>query len=257
MTEEAPILLSCVAVDVTGIQYTEVVKLSAQLKLQPTTEQAEALKRTLETANAACNAISGVAWNTSAFRQFALHKLVYADIRSSFGLSAQLTVRCVSKVADAYKLDRTRQRTFRPHGAISYDDRILSWKMNRRAVSIWTIAGRLDIAFACGERQWQLLQTRHGETDLAFVNDSFYLLAVCDVEEPEPIDVEGTLGVDLGVSNIAVDSDGTIHSGRAIKNIRYRHRRLRGKLQRKGSHGSRRRLRKLAGQERRFASHLP
>jgi putative transposase len=63
------------------------------------------------------------------------------------------------------------------------------------------------------------------------------------------------LGIDLGVTNIAVDSDGEVHSGRAIKNVRYRHRRLRNKLQRLGTLGSRRRLRILSGQEARFAKH--
>jgi IS605 OrfB family transposase len=58
----------------------------------------------------------------------------------------------------------------------------------------------------------------------------------------------------MGVTNIAVDSDGEIYSGKPIKNIRYRHRSLRNKLQRKRTHGSRRRLKKLAGQERRFAT---
>ena len=231
------------------------MKLIAQLKLQPSPEQADALHRTLEQANAACNAISTTAWNTGTFRQFELHRLVYADIRSSFDLSAQLAVRCIAKVADAYKHGRSRQRTFRPHGAISYDDRILSWKLSQRAVSIWTVDGRQEMPFVSGEHQWELLQTRHGETDLACVNGTFYLLAVCDVAAPEPMDVAGMIGVDLGVTNIAVDSDGTVHSGTAIKNVRYRHRRLRGKLQRKGTHGTRRRLRKLAGQESRFARH--
>ncbi|MBK9715383.1 MAG: IS200/IS605 family accessory protein TnpB-related protein [Kouleothrix sp.] len=58
------------------------------------------------------------------------------------------------------------------------------------------------------------------------------------------------------MTNIAVDSDGAIHSGTAIKNVRYRHRRLRNKLQRLGTLGSRRRLRILAGQEARFAKHV-
>jgi putative transposase len=64
------------------------------------------------------------------------------------------------------------------------------------------------------------------------------------------------LGIDLGVTNIAVDSDGAIHSGRAIKNVRYRHRRLRNKLQRLGTKHSRRRLRMLAGQEAQFSKHV-
>ncbi|HEY9013504.1 MAG TPA: transposase, partial [Gemmatimonadales bacterium] len=83
----------------------------------------------------------------------------------------------------------------------------------------------------------------------------WYLYAACEVETPDPLDVEGVLGIDLGVTNIATDSDGEIHSGSTVKNVRYRRRRLRQKLQRKGTLGSRRRLRKLAGQERRFATH--
>ena len=51
-----------------------------------------------------------------------------------------------------------------------------------------------------------------------------------------------------------MDSDGPIFSGKAIKNVRHRHRRLRTKLQKRGTLGARRRLRKLAGQERRFAT---
>lgn len=247
--------LRTVTVGVTLFQYTEYMKLIAQLKLRPTAEQAAVLRRTLEVANAACNAMSETAWHTQTFRQFDLHKLTYESSRETFGLSAQLTVRCLSKVADAYKLDRTVQRVFRPHGSIAYDDRILSWNLHEPSVSIWTVNGRQSILFVAGARQMELLNTRKGETDLAYVKGAFYLLAVCDVEEPTPLDVEGTLGVDLGVTNIAVDSDGTTYSGNPIRGVRYRHRRLRTKLQKKGTLGSRRRLRALAGQERRFATH--
>lgn len=247
--------LPTVTVGVTAYQYHESMKLIAQLKLTPTQEQAAILLQTLETANAACNSMSENAWQTQTFRQFDLHKLCYESARMSFGLSAQLTVRCLSKVADAYKLDRKVQRTFRPHGSIAYDDRILSWNLYAPSVSIWTVHGRQSIPFVAGARQMDLLRTRKGETDLAYVKGQFYLLAVCDVEEDTPLDVDGTLGVDLGVSNIAVDSDGTIYTGKPIKGVRYRHRRLRTKLQKKGTLGARRRLRKLAGQERRFATH--
>lgn len=231
------------------------MKLIAQLKLRPTPEQSAALLCTLTQANAACEFISRTAWTTQIFQQFPLQKLCYAAIRETFSLGAQMAVRCVSKVADVYKLDRKHPRSFKPAGSIAYDDRILSWNLKDSSVSIWTLDGRQSIPFVCGKRQWNLLQTRHGETDLSYVNGQFYLLAVCIVEEPNSMDVVGTLGVDLGVTNIAVDSDGTIHCGKTLKAIHYRHRRLRGKLQRKRTHGSRRRLRKLAGQEARFASH--
>lgn len=228
------------------------MKLTAQIKLQPTTEQADALKRTLETANAACNYISSVAWKNKTFGQYKLHHLVYADVRAKFGLSAQMTVRCIAKTADAYKLDRETERTFKPTGSIAYDERILSWKIKLSIVSIWTMDGRMSIPFVCGERQRELLQTRQGESDLATANGNYFLFATCNVEEPAPIEFTDVLGVDTGIVNIATDSDGEVHSGKTINNVRSRHRRLRQKLQRKGTKSAKRRLRKLSGKEQRF-----
>ena len=236
------------------LYYAHVMRLTIQLKLLPTPEQADSLKRTLETANAACNYISQVAWDARTFRQFPIHRLTYHAVRETFNLSAQLAVRCISKVADAYKLDKKTQCTFAPLGAVAFDERILAYKS--ASVSIWTVGGRQTIPFVCGKRQRALLAFRRGESDLAFVRGSWYLFATADIETPEPIDVDDVLGIDLGVTNIAVDSDGEIHSGKAIKNVRYRHRRLRNKLQRLGTLGSRRRLRVLAGQEARFAKHV-
>src|SRR5207248_112502 len=101
------------------------MKLIAQLRLQPTPDQADALRRTLERANAACNAISRVAWQQRVFGRFALQRLCYQDVRRRFGLSAQVTVRCLAKVGDVYKPGKKRQCTFRPMTSIAYDDRIL------------------------------------------------------------------------------------------------------------------------------------
>ena len=75
------------------------MKLIAQLKLRPTPLQAQALRTTLERANAAANFISQTAWGTRTFQQFKLHKLVYAPTRAHFGLSAQIVVRMIAKVA--------------------------------------------------------------------------------------------------------------------------------------------------------------
>ena len=230
--------------------------LVAQLKLTPTPEQADLLRRTLETANAAANAVSTHAHATKTFRTYDLHRACYYDIRHRFGLTAQMAVRVLAKVGDSYKTgDHHSKRTFRPHGSIAYDSRILSFNHTAQTVSIWSVEGRQMMAFVCGERQRRLLEHQRGETDLVLRNGQFYLLTTCDVDDPDAIDVDAALGIDLGVTNIAVDSDGETYSGSTIKNMRHRHRRLRRKLQRKGTHGARRRLRQLAGQERRFATH--
>ena len=102
------------------------MKLVAQVKLDTSPEQAHALKRTMEQANAARNYLSERAWDAQVFGQYQLHKLAYYDTRAEFPeLSAQIVVRAIADVADAYKLDHQRPRTFKPYGAMSYDVRIL------------------------------------------------------------------------------------------------------------------------------------
>jgi IS605 OrfB family transposase len=230
------------------------VKLIAQLKLQPTPEQHALLKQTLEAANAACHYVSDVAWESAVFGQFALHKLCYADIRQQFGLGADVAVRVFAKVADAYKLDAQAKRTFKPHGAFPFNERLVSYKLTPQLVSIWTMAGRQKMPFVCGEHQLALLQGLRGECDLVYRKGQFYLFQTCDVEETPEIEAIAFLGIDMGIANIAVDSDGTFHQGKGIKNVRHRHRRLRQKLQKKQTDSARRKLKQLAGKERRFAT---
>jgi putative transposase len=236
------------------MRYTDVMKLIAQVKLQPTPEQAKTLKETIGRSNAAANYVSSVAWEKQVFRQYDLHHLLYHDIRAKFGLSAQMTVRLIAKVADAYKLDKKKQRTFKALGSIAYDDRILSWSVDKRIVSLWTLGGRIKLTFIAGIPQLELLKTRQGEAELIYRNGEFYLHQTCDVDEEPTDEIDGFLGVDLGVANIAVDSLGEIYQGKAIKNVRHRHRKLRSKLQATGTKSSRRLLKKLSGKEHRFAT---
>jgi putative transposase len=232
------------------------VHLAAQLKLSPTAVQASALMRTLAACNAACDAMSAVAWNSKIFRQFDLHKLCYRRVREEFGLSAQAAVRCVSKVADAYKLDKKAKRTFRATGSAAFDQRILSYNLDASTVSIWSLEGRLSIPFVCGDRQRALLASRKGETDLGLVRGKWFLMATCQVPEPEMATVGEFLGVDLGVAEIASTCDGQRYSGGEVKGVRHRHRRLRARLQKKQTRAAKRRLKKLSGKEFRFAKHV-
>ena len=177
------------------------MKLTAKVKLQTTPEQHQPLIETIEKANDACNQISQIAWDNKTFNQFKLHGLTYYPIREFSELSAQIVVRCISKVANSYKIFRNIQRTFNLHGSIAYDDRILSWHIDQRDVSIWTIWGRLHIPFVCGQHHLNLLQHQHGETDLVLVDNQFYLFTTCEKEVPETKDVEEFLGVDLHKSS--------------------------------------------------------
>ena len=226
--------------------------MTAKVKLFSTPEQHAALLATLKRANEACNWLSQLAWDTQTFRQFSLHKLGYYDCKEKFELSAQVVVRCEGKVSDAYKLDRKTKRVFRPHGAIAYDARILTWKLDRFAVSIWTLSGRQEMLYTTGPRQFEWLKFQQGESDLVYSNGEFYLLAVCEVPEPTPEEVEGYLGVDLGIANVAVDSAGNCYTGKHVNNVRHRYGKLRAKLQSKGTKSAKRKLKRRSKRERRF-----
>jgi IS605 OrfB family transposase len=230
------------------------VKLIAQVKLLPTHEHAQMLRQTIEQANALCNSMSDFAWDNKIFGAFKLQKLSYRQMRGFSGLTAQMVIRCYSKVADAYKLDKKTKRQFRKHGAIAYDNRILRWYTDRQFISIWSVGGRLAISYQAGERQRELLQYQKGESDLVYSKQkkAFYLLAVCEIPDLSEQETEDALGVDLGVVNIAVDSDGEGHTSETIERNRQKIQHLRSSLQKRGSLSAKRHLRKLAGRQRRF-----
>lgn len=230
------------------------MKLIAQVRLNPTPEQAIYLLQTLEAANALCDRISEYAWNNKTFGAFKLHKALYHPLRIETGITAQVLIRMFAKVSDAYKLDKKTQRTFKPHGAIAYDLRILRYYTDIHAVSIWSVGGRLHIPYSAGAYQNELLQYQQGESDLVYskTTKAFFLLATCDIPDPDQRQTDKALGIDMGVTNIAVSSDGDIASSQRIEYTRKRYAKLRKSLQRCGSKSAKRHLKKMSGKQQRF-----
>ena len=64
------------------------MKLTAKIKLLPTSEQAETLLATLNEANHICHVLSEFAWEHKVFRQFNLHKERYYLTKESCRLSS-------------------------------------------------------------------------------------------------------------------------------------------------------------------------
>lgn len=230
------------------------------VRLFPDEGQAIALRATLTACNAAANLVSGLAWEWRVFRKFDLQKVTYATAKDEHGLAAQAAVRVIAKVADAYKLDRKTKRAFRPDAAQAFDDRCLSWQIPdlgpEGTVSIWTTGGRLKgLRFKGSPEQVALLRKyRKGESDLVYRDGKWFLYATCDIPDIPVLQPRGWLGVDLGIANIAITSDGERTSGKALNRVRYRNQRLRTKLQAKGTKSAKRLLKKRSRKEARFAA---
>lgn len=231
------------------------MKLTVQLKLQPTPEQSACLLETMERFNEACNFASEVAKKEKAFSQARLHRHTYTDIRATYGLSAQMAVRAIGKVVEAYKPDKKKPHSFRPLGAMVYDERILTYK-GESSVSILTLEGRQMVPFVCGDHQKAYLPNINGQADLVYRDGMFFLLQTADAQEAEMKKASDFLGVDLGIKNIAVDSDGEAFSGGLVNGLRTRHAQLRARLQQKGTTSAKRLLKKRRRKEKRFTRNV-
>lgn len=229
------------------------MKLTLKIKLLPTYEQANLLLDTMKEANAVCNAISDVAWQEKIFNNFKLHHRVYHAYKATFKLSSQVLVRCVAKVADAYKLDKKVKRVFRPLGSIGYDSRIMTYKPNN-VVSLWCVGGRQKIDFVCHNPDY--IPYIKGEADLVYKKGKFYLFQTVDVPEEDVEDVEEFIGVDFGLTDIISTSDNTKHSADWINQYREKRQKVRSSIQRKGTRSSKRLLKRLSGKERTTATIL-
>jgi putative transposase len=150
--------------------------------------------------------------------KYKLHKVAYREIRERFNLSAQFAVRNIAKVAQAYR-KKSIEPIFRRLGAIQYDQR--NSRISIDTVSIMTLQGRLKLVPRIGDYQrqrWDRGEIK-GQSDLLDKKGVFHLIVVQDIPEEKEYYPIGVLGIDLGVKNIAVDSDKEIFESKRIENI--------------------------------------
>ncbi len=248
------------------------------VKLLPTPEQASALEATLYACNRAATHASRVAFTKDLKDRNGLQKEVSAELKATFGLSAQPAVRAMKKVVDAYAALKANLRAgnlgspaskryrravgspiaFRREAAQPFDDRCLSWQLDARTVSIWTVAGRMrGIRFACSADQLKtLVEYRKGESDLVCRGGTWFLIATCDIPDPEVYEPVDWIGVDRGIVNLATTSDGSNYQGRRLGRYRRWQARKRAELQARRTRSATRRLTRRARKERRYATHM-
>ncbi|MGW2039479.1 RNA-guided endonuclease InsQ/TnpB family protein [Streptomyces virginiae] len=253
------------------------MKIVTQVKLIPEADQAAALRSTLRTVNEAACWVSKVAFECDVPREYELRKHTYAELKAQ-GLGAQAAQHVIKKTRDAYTTLKANIKAgnlgkpgskrrakaeskpvmFRPEAAQPYDDRCLSWQYDAGTVSIWTTAGRLkNVRFVCSSDALKMLREhRKGESDLIERDGVFYLIAVCDIPEPEVYEPAGFVGVDLGIVNIATTSTGYQAAGRGLNRHRSRQLALRKKLQAKGTKSAKRLLKKRSRKEARHTANV-
>ncbi len=220
----------------------------------------DSIDATMKAFAEACNWVADYGRTNKVWRQFALHRLCYKEIRQRFGLSANLAVRVIARVSPRLMNQKTRNSTFHPT-SVDYDLRIFSFKERDWLVSLTLLTGRHRFFLDIGNYQRQALRGKKPKcATLCRCGKNYFINIV--IEEPDPVNMtpSSVIGVDMGITDLAVLSDGTKFSGTAMSSYRLRRSKIRRSVQSKASRKSRptrrncRRLSaRLKGRETRYA----
>jgi IS605 OrfB family transposase len=243
------------------------VQRTIRIKLEPTPEQANLLMQTLKQFTQSFNEVVAVANEKNLTNGVELHKLTYNNQRVTTNLPAQLVCAARVKATEVFKSVVARRKKGKkakcPRSelcAIRYDARSYKFDRVKRTVSLVHVQqpgqkhNRAIIPVFIPDffnrylgKEWQT-----DSADLIYRKGGFWLHIVVssDISEVEP--TEKAVGVDLGISRIAVTSNRKFFGGKARKEINNRYFRLRRSLQAKGTKSAKRHLKKLSGKLARF-----
>jgi putative transposase len=220
-----------------------------------------ALAATQRAFNEAATWIARVCWDEGITNTNTAHHRVYGETRLAYGLGAQLAVCARAKAVEAIKAVKAKHREtcpqFGPRGSVRYDARTYRL-MSLDRVSLNTLDGRVVCRLLLGPRQHEMLVDptwEIGGADLVRRAGTYYLHIAQSREAPPEHEPDGgTLGVDLGIVNLATDSEGEHFSGAMIHVVRKRYHLRRQRLQKVSTKNSKRRLRQMRRRESRFQS---
>ena len=233
---------------------TELVK-TVQCKLNTTSEQAEALKATFQSFAGACNCVLKVTKKNKTTNKVKLQHLCYRELKGKYGLTANLAIRAIARVAEASKRKLRKVKEFKPV-SVTYDQRIFNYIPAKEMVSLSTVKGKIKIPLVLGNYQRRLLKGQKPTSATLVYRKSkrqkgFYINTILSKPVPSP---SGTnpIGIDLGINNIATVSNGLRFSGKQAVHIRKHFVDLRQSLQKKGTRGAKKLLKQLSGKESRI-----
>lgn len=226
-------------------------------KIQSTPEQAQKLELTLEAFASACNYINFTV-DPKIKNKNPIQAEVYKTVRQQFNLSANLAIGACAIGASNRKIAALKQhrvKAFQPTTSADYHARIFSYPEKHQTVSLSTIAGRaLRVKLVLGDDQiGKLKEKTPTSATLSKHRDAqLYIHIQLKDQAPDPQKSEDIMGVDLGRRDIGVISRGENWSGENITKVRDRFSKVRHRLQKKGTKGAKRLLKRLSGREKRY-----
>ena len=159
------------------------MKQTMVLKLETLPSHYQALLKTMEAFNDACQYVADVAYEQRSSNKIGLQPLVYPTLRDKYKLSSQMAVRSISKACEAYKRDKRVHVRFDPHDEMIFDHRIMSFK-GLTEVSLLCLTGRQLIPFRVCRYEAARPDRIKGQADLILKDTVFFLHVYVDLPSP-------------------------------------------------------------------------
>ncbi len=232
------------------------IHLSIKAKLVLAASAVQELKSAMEEFNRACNTLSELAFQQDLHRKYDIHHTGYRLIRDETNLPAQHEVNAIAKVSAVYTRDRNKLHQFKPHSSVRYDARTMVLGQDCHVASLTIcpkgrVTGQLQMS---ARMRKQLCHGQLGSAELVYRKGNFYLHISITIPAPEVKQPQGSLGVDLGLSRVAVTSNQKFHTAKNIRHKKACYKRTRRSLQANGSKSAKRALKRVSGRERGFVA---
>lgn len=214
------------------------------------------LIKTIELYTTIYKKISLIGLENKTWNKNQLHRLTYKQIRREYPNFPSALIQTVRDVASE-SLKRTKLKkeiTPKKHSSMRLDKRNLRVNLEHKVISISSINGRIKKTFNSNQQIEKYIGWSVKAGTLSFKNNQLWLNVVVEKENPLLQLNNKILGIDRGINNIAVCSNNQFFNSNHLKAIKGRYQFLKSKLQSIGTRSAKRKLKKLAGRERRFVA---
>ncbi len=193
-----------------------------------------------------------VAWNNKIRNNVKLHHVVYGELRSVHKLPAQLAVACIKQACGMVKKGKTKPVIKKACVGYNFPR---SANLKGDVLAIRTLSGRQEFNIKIPDCYKEYFSWKINESLLRLDKKGRAFFLFTFSKEPEVVSLTTqnvVLGIDLGIKNLAVTSDGKFFNSSIVKQVKRRFKFLRSKLQAKGTRAAKHLLREISGRETRF-----
>src|SRR3990167_922010 len=186
--------------------------------------------------------------------RYRLHHLVYRDLRKL--LPADFACEAIAKASENLKSTNLKIKPVIKSCPISFNRNLFNFSFDNVRIATFIPRQRQDIPIEIPEYYWKYIDWNY--QTLEVIQDRkgklfFHITFSRDVNSTTSCRNEKIVGVDFGINNLAVTSEGVFFKTPKTQIRKFHY--LRNRLQSKGTKSAKRLLRKLSGRQKRFMRH--